>query len=335
MLTDTERLLILKWKNEGLKQLEIAARLNITPRRVTYVLQNYNNEDFKSKKTNCGRKRIFSNKDIGELNRIINEDRFISGTKLASIASNRLGKQVSPKTVKRYANLLGFEAVTPRKVSLISKKNKKLRLDFAKKYICKPKSFWKNVIWSDESKINLFSSDGITWVWRRKGERLINKCTIKTMKHNGGNVMIWGCMAGNGVGNITRIEGKMDSPKYISILQEHLLPSVEKLKLKDYIFQQDNDPKHKSKLTTNFFESNGIKLLEWPSQSPDLNLIEHVWAYIKRKYAECPAKNATGAFNKIKDIWQNIPKELIVNLTNSIYERLSEVIRNNGGATDY
>jgi len=72
-------------------------------------------------------------------------------------------RTISSKTAKICANSLGFQAMTPRKVALLSK-NRTERLNFAKEYIVKPKYFWKDVIYSDECKINLFSCDGITWV---------------------------------------------------------------------------------------------------------------------------------------------------------------------------
>jgi transposase len=75
--------------------------------------------------------------------------------------------------------------------------------------------------------------------------------------------------------------------------------------------------------------------MEWPSQSPDINIIEHVWAYIKRKYAECPAKSKKDVYEKIIKIWNEIPKSFLETLVDSIYDRLSEVIRMKGGATRY
>jgi DDE superfamily endonuclease len=132
------------------------------------------------------------------------------------------------------------------------------------------------------------------------------------------------------------MEGLMDAPKYISILQENLEPSIEKLGIKeDFVFQQDNDPKHKSTLAQSYFEKHDIKVMDWPSQSPDLNVIEHVWAHVKRKYSSSPASSKKEVLDKILKIWEEIPSKFIQDLINSIYERLSEVIRSKGNATRY
>jgi transposase len=336
MLTDTERRLIFSWKKEGIQHKEIAKRLNIAKTTVTYVLKTYTEDNYFAKTHTRGRKRILSAIEIVSMIDKVEENRRLSANKLAVQVQKDMNKSISLKTIKRYLRFNGFKACKPKKVPLTKEINKKLRLKFAKEYIVKPKKFWEKVIWSDETKINLFCSDGYTLVWRKKGEVYEDKCTVKTVKYNGGKINLWGCVSSQGVGILEKIDGNMDAAKYVEILQNNLLASAEKMGLEnDFIFQQDNDSKHKSKLASNYFSENLINVMKWPSYSPDLNVIEHIWAYVKKKYNQDPAKNRSEIFEKIQKIWSEIPSTFTKKLVDSIYKRLSEVIRKRGGVTRY
>ena len=66
------------------------------------------------------------------------------------------------------------------------------------------------MIFSDETKINRFGSDGISWVWKQQGGPLQDHHVAGTVKFGGGSLMMWGCMTCDGVGYACEIDGRMD-----------------------------------------------------------------------------------------------------------------------------
>ncbi|GFV45635.1 transposable element Tcb1 transposase [Trichonephila clavipes] len=148
-----------------------------------------------------------------------------------------MGRSVSAETVRNVIRHAGYSSRVARKKPFIILQNQKKRLEFAKTHQLKTDNSWKKVIFSDESKFNIFGSDGRRTVWRKPNTALNPKNLRPTVKH-GGSVMVWGCMASNGVGNLVFIDGIMDHKLSIDILNNNLKESAKKLGLDgNFIFQ--------------------------------------------------------------------------------------------------
>ena len=93
-----------------------------------------------------------------------------------------------------------------------------------KQYVHKDIRFWENLLWTDECKFNHFGSDEYKYVRRPQNQELSPRYTLKTVKHGGGNAIVWGSFSWCGVGPLHRIQGTMDQHMYKEILENIMLP---------------------------------------------------------------------------------------------------------------
>uniref|UniRef100_A0A8R1EQ09 HTH_Tnp_Tc3_2 domain-containing protein n=1 Tax=Caenorhabditis japonica TaxID=281687 RepID=A0A8R1EQ09_CAEJA len=113
--------------------------------------------------------------------------------------------------IRRRLQVAGLHGRRQVKKPLVSLKNRKARVEWAKQHLSWGPREWANHIWSDESKFfNLFGTDGIPWIRRPIGSRYAPQYQCPTVKHGGGSVMVWGCFSDTSMGSLKRIVGTMD-----------------------------------------------------------------------------------------------------------------------------
>lgn len=216
---------------KGKSLRNIGDLVNIKHSTVQYIVNKYKNKGSVENVPRTGRPKKVSRREVSLVIKEVTKNPRVTRAKLAEQVALTTGTIVHPKTIGRILHCGGYASRVPRKKPLISKKNQQLRLDFAKRYINKDEEFWKAVLFTDETKVNLFGNDGRGKVWRKKNTALDVNNLIPTVKHGGGSVMVWGAIAASGVGRLVFIDGVMDQHKYKRILEDNLKDSVDILGL--------------------------------------------------------------------------------------------------------
>ncbi|KAG2457038.1 TCB1 transposase, partial [Polypterus senegalus] len=228
-----------------------------------------------------------------------------------------------------------YDRVARRK-PLLSKRHMAAHLEFAKRHMKDSQTMRNKILWSDETKIEPFGVNARHRVWRKPGTAHHQASTIPTVKHGGGNIMLWGCFSAAGTGSLVRIKGKMTAAMYRDILDENLLQSALDLRLgQRYIFQQDNDPKHTAKISKEWLQDNSVNVLKWPSQTPDLNPIQHLSRDLKMAVHRCFPSNLVELERCCKEEWAKLAKDRCAKLVTSYSKRLEAVIAAKGASIKY
>ncbi|KAG2455540.1 TCB1 transposase, partial [Polypterus senegalus] len=249
--------------------------------------------------------------------------------------SQEMGESCRKSTITAALPQSGLYGRVACRKPLLSARHMTARMEFAKRHLKNPEMVRNKILWSDETKIELFGLNSKRYVWKQPGTAYHLSNTVPTVKHGGGRIMLWGCFSAAGTGRLVAIEGKMNAAKYRDILDKNLLQSAKDLRLgRRFTFQQDNDPKHTAKITE-WLHNNFVTVLEWPSQSLDLNPIEHLWRDLKMAVHQRLPSNLTELERICEEEWQRIPKSRCEKLVTSFPRRFMAVLAQKGASTKY
>ena len=332
-----QRARIVTLREEGHSARKVASMTGVSHTTVLRVCKQFNETGSLENQPRSGRPRSLSVRQERQLARAVRSGRISTALEASSQLTGQNGSTVSVQTVRRALRHQGLRSYVKKRKPLLTRTHRKRRCEFARKHQDWSIDDWKCIIWTDESKFNLFGSDGKEYYWKKPTDPLKASHVKPCVQKGGGNVMVWACMTWEGIGYLVKIDNGLDGHLYRDILKCEFLNSVDWYDMDrgSIILQQDNDPKHTCKVVRNWLVKSKLKVLDWPSRSPDLNPIEHLWAEVELRLRRLvpPPTSLRGLWDKLQDVWNGVEVEVCRRLILTMPERIQAVIKAKGGHT--
>lgn len=320
----------------GLTRQAVSARLSVPTRTLRRWWMRFEEGGAVERREGSGRRRDVSGRSGRRLVRLSRREPFHSSTQLSS----SLDVDVSRRTIRRHLVRAGLRSRRVLRRPLLTPRHRQARMRWAMTRCHFREPQWRRIIFTDESRFLLRSVDGRMRVRRYEGEVLRNDLICETTQQGGGSVMVWGGICSDGRTSLVVLPTSLNGPRYRQLLQEHLLPWAEELlgpRETAWKLQDDNAAPHRSRVVQDFLDQSGVRRIEWPARSPDLNPIEHLWDEMGRRVRQRdpPVSSLTELANALREVWEAIPQTVIQTLIRSMPRRLHQVLRTRGGHTSY
>jgi hypothetical protein len=197
---------------------------------------------------------------------------------------------------------------------------------------------WRRVMFTDEVKIET-SAHGMNWVRRPPNTRYEERYIREVNRQGRCRIMVWGAITHDHMFDLVVINGNLNKHNYIS---EILVPVVRPYHdgHPHMIYQHDGAPAHTANIVKAWFTRNDIDILQWPAQSPDLNIIENLWNMLKEEIGPLNHLGPTQQdelITLINEAWERIRQRpgVLRKLYTSVKKRMKLTITKKGGHTRY
>ena len=318
----------------GQRQADVAHALNVSQSTTSRLWNRFRQSGSTADAPRSGRPRVMTPAQDCFIRLRHLRNRFLSAQ--STVQALPGNQRISRQTVRNRIHGAGLRAYRPYQGNVLTRRHRQARMLWANQHQAWTlRNHWRHAWFSDESRFLLQRHDGRRRVYRRRGERYAAPCVDEAPPHGGGGVTVWGAISNTDRSQLVWVQGNLTAAQYIQdILQPHVLPLIG---TPGAVFQQDNARPHTARITVAYFNNQNIRALPWPSLSPDLSPIEHLWDELDRRLRvrNVPPATPDELFEVLQEDWETIPRQTIQHLIASMPHRCRAVIQANGGHTRY
>ena len=318
--------------SEGKSVRETSRKVNVPER----TIRTWRSDGFRlERRHGSGRPRMTSPQTDQSIIRTVSDDPSLSLSEIAAVT----GVSLSRKSIHRRLKEERFVSRKRASRLELTPHHKEARMTWAMNRCHWRSPQWKRIVWSDEASFHLKERDGRLRIWVRSGEEVPDRFFFPRIQGGGGRLLVWGAIWLGGRSDLHIQEETMNSRRYVDVLERHVCPLSFELgdPTTEWIFMDDNASSHRSALTKEFKRQAGIRTLQWPARSPDLNPIENVWSLLKRNVRRKiqPGDTLERLRSLLETEWHNLDQSCFDRIINSMPSRVSAVLKLNGGVTKY
>lgn len=324
-------------RQTGLRQQAIARHYNITQGAVSKILKKNVLTGVPTPRPRPGRPLKTTGRQDRLLLRMCVGGRTRTTSSLRMEWQNAIGVPVSRTLVNGRLIQAGYRARRPLRKPLLKQNHRQRRLQWARDHLRLGPQHWNHVIFSDESRFEVYRHDGRIRVRRRVEELYHEACILPRVQAGGGGVTVWGAFHAGAKSDLVILDGNLDQHQYRRILEQTMLPFARQTFQDNFVFQDDNAPAHRARTVAAFLQNQGVEQLPWPAYSPDMNPIENLWAEVTRglNNLEHQPTNVDELRQAIIDVWAAIPVNTLRNLSEGMPRRVEALRAAAGGHTRY
>jgi len=242
---------------------------------------------------------------------------------------------VGRKTIQRIIEVkLDIPSVVRPKVPFLTEDGRQRRLKWARTNRRRKISYWRGVLFADESPFTTKQTTGGRRVRRPRGANKFDPKYTKPAVRKPDVIIFWGGIAASG----TRVHGffkykeNVNSESYMAMLKKN---AVKVLKQENLTLCHDRATPHSSKKTSTFLANEGIRTMFTPGRSPDAMPIENVFALMKKRLETVPTRTIDELKSEVTKVWKGLTDDYLEELCTSMRRRCTRILKNDGYPTKY